>query len=919
MTTDVPSDSPAGSPAVAAPISFLPWKAFVVVSAAWLALVVLRGSAPPDLMDRDQGRPAMYALDIIRNGAWIVQRDASGDIASKPPLQPWLVALCCLPFDEINETLLYLPTALATLFVAWMVFAAGSRYFGTAAGLMAGLAYLMSPLIARQVWLNRSDAVFSLTVLGTALLGWRAWRTGRGWTWFWLAGGVSALAKGPLGLILAATGLLAAWWEKRSGHPHPIRGLRWSGLVLFAALPLTWLVLGLWTVGQPLIDKIFLDELLGKAVEGDKGQLPFLYFWQPFFNYFLTRYAPWSLFTVVALWRIARQPDPRDEVRRFERFVWFLFVGGLILFSLAAHHRADHLLPLIPAAALLAGRELARLAERGFRPMKRWTPQARLRALSTVALVFGLGVVFVHYHFVRAKDIKVRRTVGVKQLAADIRARVGRRFPLTFANTPAALQFYLKSMRPEVSLAQATTILKAPVPAFVAIEDVEDFAAAMGAAFDSLHIVARWPATGEPDVAIFSNHPRLEYTHPMRVLSGDLSIYMDGVHLDRPGRDRLGFRANSPRGELRVANEGERPRRLDLSLDNVHPGDVTALEGPAPQAPQAQHGSRCRMRGVLEPGKRWILQFGRERTTSDTLRVGMISDCRQAYWLRHWLGRNDVFDHLDFLVVNGDFVWERVWRYDLFLEQARHWDTVIFPVMGNHDRVEDSRFPAEAFQNRFGYRTRAFDYGPARFVLLDTGAERLDETQFAFLQESFAREPRPPQALVFCHVPPGKLKPSLDAQGRERDGENPGRRFIRQAARAGVDTIYAGHVNVFAVHDYATSHGTVRVVTTAGAGEKMHEADYEPHWLELTIAPGGIHEQSRPIPKPSWGANLVSNWRHRDAFRVRRFGGAALLFFSLAFIVAAAAHATLRVAHPGQGTMRSCVHSRPARPPARSS
>src|SRR5439155_1467719 len=79
--------------------------------------------------------------------------------------------------------------------------------------------YLLSDVGARQVATARWDGLFALTVTIAALAAFAAWSAGRGWTWFWLAAAVSALTKGPLGVLLAAFGLVAVVWERRSGHP----------------------------------------------------------------------------------------------------------------------------------------------------------------------------------------------------------------------------------------------------------------------------------------------------------------------------------------------------------------------------------------------------------------------------------------------------------------------------------------------------------------------------------------------------------------------------------------------------------------------------------------------------------------------------------------------------------------------------
>ena len=67
-----------------------------------------------------------------------------------------------------------------------------------------------------QMATARWDGLFAFMVALTALAGFRAWTSGRGWTVFWLAAAAATLTKGPLGLLLAAFGFLAIPWERRS-------------------------------------------------------------------------------------------------------------------------------------------------------------------------------------------------------------------------------------------------------------------------------------------------------------------------------------------------------------------------------------------------------------------------------------------------------------------------------------------------------------------------------------------------------------------------------------------------------------------------------------------------------------------------------------------------------------------------------
>src|SRR5262249_57202466 len=109
----------------------------------------------------------------------------------------------------------------------------GGLYSGRRAWLVGGLACVPSLVGAWQIATAWWDGLFSLTVAGAALAAFRAWMRGGGWTPFWLAAAAATLTKGPLGLLLAAFGLGAVVWERRTGRSKPLEGSHALGIVLF--------------------------------------------------------------------------------------------------------------------------------------------------------------------------------------------------------------------------------------------------------------------------------------------------------------------------------------------------------------------------------------------------------------------------------------------------------------------------------------------------------------------------------------------------------------------------------------------------------------------------------------------------------------------------------------------------------------
>ncbi|HUJ10131.1 MAG TPA: glycosyltransferase family 39 protein [Verrucomicrobiae bacterium] len=517
-----------------------------------VSLFVIRLAGPSNLMDDDQERPAAYVMDVVQNGNWLCQRDATGDITSKPPLYTWLAALASLPFGRVTLPTLYLPSAISTLAIAWLILAVGRARFGLAAAFWAALTYLLSLVAIKQVALARTDGLFSLTIAIAALLAYQAWQKQRGWTWFWLAAAAATLTKGPLGVVLAAGGLLAAVWEWRSGRTVPVKGPHWLGIALFLLIAGGWFALAYHKMGQPLINKMIRQEAV-EAVSNTRGDLIGSEFYKPFL-YFLARFGPWSLIACLGFWRVMRRPAVDPQERRFERFLLCWFLVGLVIFSMSPHQRGDLLWPLIPPAAWLGGREIAR-----------WLSGVKPAVIipGTLAVTLGLVVVGILYYRQAAQtNVYYKRTQGMQQLAATIRDRVGEQFPLTHVDDPFALQFDLGTMRQAVSTERAAELLRGNSAAFVVVGDWSKLKKLLGTAATSVHELAGWPASEQPFVRIVSNHPRLEWTSDMVAAWGTLRLEIEKSRLTYATETEFSLRSEDPHGAVAVTNESEMPRRV---------------------------------------------------------------------------------------------------------------------------------------------------------------------------------------------------------------------------------------------------------------------------------------------------------------------------------------------------------------------
>jgi len=568
-----------------ATVSFAAAAAAALLVALGFALFAVRLAGPPDLTDNDQEGPTAYVLDVLQNGHWAVQRDGAGDIASKPPLYTWMAAVAALAGGGLNRFTLYLPCGLAVVGTALLMLRLGALRFGMVAGLIAGFSILFSQFGLKHVALARTDAVFMGTVALGAVAAFRAWESGRGWTAFWLAAAAASLTKGPLGLVLAAGGLLAMVWERTDESP----GISWRAVLPGAGLWLVlvggWFVLAYLAAGDALIEKQLGRELVGHlSGQSAGGHWPGS---QPFHPvaYFLSRFAPWSLFACAGFWRVCRRPAATAPARRLERFLFCWFVVGLAIFIIAPHKRADLLLPMIPAAALLAGRELAGWLH-AVRPavVWRWAAATGLLILASLPALSRLKT--------EAPEAAAQ-TRAMERMADWIRSHVPAEVPVTFAGNLMTLEFYLQRHQFHTTPELAARLLSARTPCVCAVSAAEGGALrhALPAGAE-VYVLAREPVEGTARVELLSNRPALGTGPAAAVGIGPLAVELTQSRLLRPHWFGFDVASRTARTEVRIRNLGSR---------QVGGGVCWRTAGAA----------RCWER-VLSPGDTWTLDANGE-------------------------------------------------------------------------------------------------------------------------------------------------------------------------------------------------------------------------------------------------------------------------------------------------------------------
>lgn len=529
----------------------------------WAALFGVRMAGPHDLMDRDQQKPAGYVMDVLKNSHWASQRDADRFVMSKPPLSTWLAVFSSHALGSVSRLSMALPSALAVLAAVGLIYALGARLFSPPAGFWAGFMYLLSNTTYKQLGLVRTDPLLVLTVTAGFTLVFLCWTRGWSWVWFWLVMAATVLTKGPIGLVLSIVPLTAVVWEwyavNKHGEPAPPAQANWKrgqgiGVLLFVLICGGWLFLALMQDGQDFVDKVFGKELLGHAI-GDQGGNDWDRPIRPFL-FALSRFLPWSLVSLLAFWRTLRHPSPDPVARRFERFLFCQFLLGGIIFCLGSHKREDLIFPILPAMALFAGREAVR-----WLPPRRFVQSTYFGALTGLVL-FVCAAHGVFEHTVRAEKEQNRRTANAMALAEHVRTQVGADFPLSYAFlTPYGPQFFLGGLQPCMTQDQGVMLLKGTTPAFV-VSGYERGLAPEADLYTLYEAAAPW----EDRLRILSNHPRLEWTPAMAVISYDVHLKIEGLGLEDAREGGFDLRAHERDWRITLKNLSRRERTLEVRI-----------------------------------------------------------------------------------------------------------------------------------------------------------------------------------------------------------------------------------------------------------------------------------------------------------------------------------------------------------------
>ena len=318
------------------------------------------------LLKEDEPRYAAIGREMARSGDWITPRLWGQPWFEKPALLYWMTAASFragIPDDLAPRLPVALLSVVFLVFFHWFM----RREFGERPAWFSTAILATSAGWLAYSYVGVTDLPLSVFFSTAMLLGMIWLRTG---TERWLIAAAIALGFAVLAKSLVPLALAIPFaWSARSRWKDL---LGWKPVTCFLVVAVPWYVLCYSRNGHVFIQTLFWEQQVGRLDAKALGH------GQPFWYYlpkFLSALFPWT--PALALLRL-----PSDS-RRIFLLQWLVF--GLVFFSIFPNKLPGYILPLLPAAAALAG-----LALDEARDAARWVLSATAGLL---CLVFPVAAI----------------------------------------------------------------------------------------------------------------------------------------------------------------------------------------------------------------------------------------------------------------------------------------------------------------------------------------------------------------------------------------------------------------------------------------------------------------------------------------------------------------------------------------------
>lgn len=312
---------------------------------------------------KGEPREAVVALSMLKDGNWILPVNNGVDIAYKPPLFHWMIAVASSVVGEVTEYTARFPSALMLMVMLLAGYAFYARRRGAEVAMVASLVTLTNFEVHRAGVNCRVDMVLAaFMVLALCLL--YIWYERRLRSVPWLAilclSG-AALTKGPVGIVLPCGAAFLFCWMK--GYRFlPLVG-KYACVALAACiLPMLWYIAAYQQGGERFLSLVVEENVLrfmGKMTYGSHEN-------PAYYNLItlVAGFVPYTLFLVVSLFFLKyKKPEIQfkglwarltQAIRTMDETRLYTLTCAVVIFvfyCIPKSKRSVYLLPMYPFVA----------------------------------------------------------------------------------------------------------------------------------------------------------------------------------------------------------------------------------------------------------------------------------------------------------------------------------------------------------------------------------------------------------------------------------------------------------------------------------------------------------------------------------------------------------------------------------------
>lgn len=321
-------------------------------AAFWiLAAVLLFLNLGMKNISGSEGRWAEIVREMFISGDFLHPTINFRPYFDKPLISYWIIAGCTLPFGEVSELLIRIPSAVAGLFSLWGTRLIASRFGGKTCGVIAG--WIMLTVYSFAWWGRLGEADMLNMAFGTMAVGWYVIKRNEtgffNYLLFGLLCAVGGQTKGLSAIAVPVLAVLADQILSRGWKRHLNWKLIAAGIVSLLAYLLPFLLAaksgGDYSANG--LELVFRENILRYFDAFDHRQP-----WYAYFIHLPQLFLPWTPFLILALiaairnWRKAGNDDR-----------WLLSIAVIFLvFSISESKRIYYILPILPFCAVLTAR-----------------------------------------------------------------------------------------------------------------------------------------------------------------------------------------------------------------------------------------------------------------------------------------------------------------------------------------------------------------------------------------------------------------------------------------------------------------------------------------------------------------------------------------------------------------------------------